>query len=233
MTLFTFPELNTSILSIGSGMDEAVVVERKNRFLAEISLGDRILPCHIHDPGRLKELIFPGSRVLIRKTAGQKTDFSVTAVILDNGEKVLLDTRFHNSIGKVFIRNPIGSERKYLDSRFDFQIPCGYVEIKGCSMQVDQYVIFPDAPTERGAKHMRELTQAKENGMDAGVVFLITRRDAKYFYPNLATDVKFSKEFFRALDAGVEMIFPKFTLIDSNIIYCGNAELSDHTPEFF
>ena len=233
MTLFTFPELNTSILSIGSGMDEAVVVERKNRFLAEISLGDRILPCHIHDPGRLKELIFPGSRVLIRKTAGQKTDFSVTAVILDNGEKVLLDTRFHNSIGKVFIRNPIGSERKYLDSRFDFQIPCGYVEIKGCSMQVYQYVIFPDAPTERGAKHMRELTQAKENGMDAGVVFLITRRDAKYFYPNLATDVKFSKEFFRALDAGVEMIFPKFTLIDSNIIYCGNAELSDHTPEFF
>ena len=233
MTLFTFPELNTGVISIESRMDEAVVVERKNRFLADISLEGRIFPCHIHDPGRLRELIFPGSRVLIRKTAGQKTDLSVTAVILDNGEKVLLDTRFHNSIGKAFIRNPIGSEKKYLDSRFDFQIPGGYVEIKGCSMQVGQYVVFPDAPTERGAKHLRELTHAKETGMDAGVVFLVLRRGAKYFYPNLATDVKFSEEFFRALDAGVEMIFPKFTLINTNIVYCGNAELSDHTPEFF
>ncbi len=233
MSLFTFPVLNTRLLSIDSRMEEAVVIERKNRFLAEVSLDGKTIPCHIHDPGRLKELIFPGSRVLIRKTAGQKTNFSVTAVIMENGEKVLLDTRFHNSIGRMFIKNPVGSEKKYMDSRFDFQITNGYVEIKGCSMQIDQYVIFPDAPTERGAKHLRELTLAKENGMDAGVVFLVTRKDAEFFYPNIATDVKFSEEFFRALNAGVEMIFPKLTLAGRDIVYCGNAELADHVPEFF
>ncbi len=230
MSLFRFPPPCTPLMTFTEDLVEGIVMERVNRFLAKVKVDGDILPVHVHDPGRIRELIYPGSRALIRKSNGIKTSHSLTAAITSEGEKVMLDTRFHNQMGRQFISGNPEPEKKYLESRFDFRTERGFVEIKGCSMLSGNYAIFPDAPTLRGARHLRELSMAKSEGMDAGVIFLIGRSKAEYFYPNVSTDPSFSAEFFKAMENGVEMIFPKYQMIASEIVYAGNARFSGSIP---
>ncbi len=182
---------------------------------------------HLHDPGRLKELIFPGSKVNIRKSKGEKTSFSITSVI-HNGEEILIDTRFHNRIAEIFINGSFRREVTHGDSRYDFGIEDGYVEVKGCSMQLGEYVIFPDAPTSRGAKHIRNLTKMRNEGMDTNLIFLLFRRNTKYFYPNIATDPIFAEAFFKAVSSGVGMIFPRFSMKGDSIFFDGMNTIGEN-----
>lgn len=232
MSLFRYPEIGEEVLKIRERMIPATVIKRKNRFLVQVKMDGRELDVHLHDPGRLRELIYPGSEVLIRKTHGDRTNYSITAA-MKNDETIIIDTRFHNQIGEKFISEPTGREVKYEDSRFDFSIENGFVEIKGCTMQMDNYVIFPDAPSVRGAKHLMELTYLKKEGRDTGVVFLLFRGRADYFYPNKITDQKFSTAFFEAYSGGVEMIFPRFIMEGSSIIFNGVASLGRDPTDIF
>ena len=214
-------------MKIDSELTEATVIERKNRFLVEVESSGRTLNVHLHDPGRLKELIFPGSKVNIRKTKGEKTSFSITSVI-HNGEEILIDTRFHNRIAEIFINGSFRREVTHGDSRYDFGIEDGYVEVKGCSMQLGEYVIFPDAPTSRGAKHIRNLTKMRNEGMDTNLIFLLFRRNTKYFYPNIATDPIFAEAFFKAVSSGVGMIFPRFSMKGDSIFFDGMNTIGEN-----
>ena len=215
------------VMELGSELIEATVIERKNRFLVEVESSGRILNVHLHDPGRLKELIFPGSTVNIRKTKGAKTSFSITSAVLD-GEEILLDTRFHNRIAEFFIKGNFRREVTHGDSRYDFAIENGYVEVKGCSMQWNEYVIFPDAPTLRGAKHIRNLTKMKKEGKDTNLIFLLFRKNTKFFYPNKVTDPIFAEAFFEAVSTGVGMIFPRFSMKGGNIFFEGMNRLGEN-----
>jgi sugar fermentation stimulation protein A len=214
-------------MKIDSELTEATVIERKNRFLVEVESSGRTLNVHLHDPGRLKELIFPGSKVNIRKSKGEKTSFSITSVI-HNGEEILIDTRFHNRIAEIFINGSFRREVTHGDSRYDFGIEDGYVEVKGCSMQLGEYVIFPDAPTSRGAKHIRNLTKMRNEGMDTNLIFLLFRRNTKYFYPNIATDPIFAEAFFKAVSSGVGMIFPRFSMKGDSIFFDGMNTIGEN-----
>ena len=220
-------EYGHRVMKIDSELTEATVIERKNRFLVEVESSGRTLNVHLHDPGRLKELIFPGSKVNIRKTKGEKTSFSITSVI-HNGEEILIDTRFHNRIAEIFINGSFRREVTHGDSRYDFGIEDGYVEVKGCSMQLGEYVIFPDAPTSRGAKHIRNLTKMRNEGMDTNLIFLLFRRNTKYFYPNIATDPIFAEAFFKAVSSGVGMIFPRFSMKGDSIFFDGMNTIGEN-----
>jgi len=220
-------EYGHRVMKIDSELTEATVIERKNRFLVEVESSGRTLNVHLHDPGRLKELIFPGSKVNIRKSKGEKTSFSITSVI-HNGEEILIDTRFHNRIAEIFINGGFRREVTHGDSRYDFGIEDGYVEVKGCSMQLGEYVIFPDAPTSRGAKHIRNLTKMRNEGMDTNLIFLLFRRNTKYFYPNIATDPIFAEAFFKAVSSGVGMIFPRFSMKGDSIFFDGMNTIGEN-----
>ncbi len=214
----------TKVLEIDSDLMQAVVLSRPNRFLVKARCGDEILDVHIHDPGRLKELIFPGSMVKIRKAGGLRTSFSITSCILD-GEEILLDTRFHNKIAESFIEGGFQREVAHGDSRYDFSINNGYVEVKGCTMQYGNYVIFPEAPTVRGTKHIRNLTAMKKSGLDTNLIFLLFRKNTAFFYPNELTDPIFSSAFFDAVDANVKMVFPRFSMKGGKIFFEGMNQI--------
>ncbi|MFP3204633.1 MAG: DNA/RNA nuclease SfsA [Metallosphaera yellowstonensis] len=202
------------VLKIEGEVWEEKVAGRPNRFVV-LTEGGR--PCHLHDPGRLKELIYPGNRILVRESVGKKTDCSVLAAW--NGLWVVVDSRFHNPIARTFLPDNVEAEVRIGKSRIDFRVKDIYVEVKGCSLVRDGVALFPDAPTTRGEKHLRELIEVMREGFRALLMVLVMRPDAKCFLPNEVTDPKFSRTFWKALDAGMKLRVMTFSLIGKEIFY--------------
>ncbi len=223
---FVTPKCGEKIFEISEPLIECKVIERRNRFLCSVEKDGERLSVHLHDPGRLKELIYPGSKVKIRKTNGVKTKWSITFSMSHN-EEILLDTRFHNGIARQFIGDNCKPEVKRGDTRFDFGLENGFVEVKGCTMLVNNHIIFPDAPSKRGSKHLRELSTLSENGYDCSIIFLILRKNGFYFYPNSIIDPDFESAFLNAIDRGVKMYFPRMSFANGELRYFGNASYGD------
>jgi len=197
---------------------EARFVERPNRFLGVVDLeGDRA-HIHINDPGRLKELLIPGARVFLRREhgPGRKTRFTLVAVEHE-GVLVSVDSRLPNRFVSELLGNrarprfqgatDVRAEVQVGKSRLDFSFPLDgarwFVEVKGCTLVRNGVALFPDAPTARGTRHMRELVSLREGGFAAGVFFVIQRPDARVFAPNRETDPAFAEAFERAVKQGV------------------------------
>ncbi|EWG06531.1 MAG: DNA-binding transcriptional regulator [Candidatus Aramenus sulfurataquae] len=201
--VYEFPELH-----------EEVVKERVNRFLV-LTASSRV--CHLHDPGRLKELIYPGNRILVREVKGgkRKTDCQVTAAW--DGTWAITDSSVHSQIAEKFLP---GAKRevKVGNSRLDFQFGDTFVEVKGCTLAKNRVALFPDAPTERGRRHLEELIRLKEKGYRAKVMVLVMRDDVDCFLPNAETDKKFAETFYEALRRGVELEVKVFSLVDKQYV---------------
>uniref|UniRef100_A0A0F2LPA1 Sugar fermentation stimulation protein homolog n=1 Tax=Candidatus Aramenus sulfurataquae TaxID=1326980 RepID=A0A0F2LPA1_9CREN len=201
--VYEFPELH-----------EEVVKERVNRFLV-LTASSRV--CHLHDPGRLKELIYPGNRILVREVnrGKRKTDCQVTAAW--DGTWVITDSSVHSQIAEKFLP---GAKRevKVGNSRLDFQFGDTFVEVKGCTLAKNRVALFPDAPTERGRRHLEELIRLKEKGYRAKVMVLVMRDDVDCFLPNTETDRKFAETFYEALRRGVELEVKVFSLVDRQYV---------------
>jgi len=215
----------------------AAFKRRLNRFLgvAEVE-GEEVL-VHIHDPGRLAELLFPGSTVWLRRKAGGKAPYYLLAVELPE-ELVLVDSAMHNKIavwlveeGHVFKGYSVAkTEPSYGRGRFDLLLrrPDGglaLVEVKGVTLEVDGVALFPDAPTARGARHMEELARAAAEGYEAHVLFLVLRRRARLFSPNWALDAKFAEALAKAADAGVKIAAVKLEMFKWGLLYRGTIEV--------
>lgn len=197
---------------------EGTFLERPNRFTVifktknQENLGET---AHLKDPGRLKELLYPGVRLLLRKAppnTKRKTKFDVIAVFKDN-LWVLINSGFHSDLAQELIESGLVSEFKGYEverreftfgkSRLDFllrPVPDSIagskkmlVEVKGCTLVEDGLARFPDAPTLRGKKHMEELIYAKSQGYESSVLFLVLKEDARLFSPNYDTDPDFSR----------------------------------------
>lgn len=202
---------------------EATVRARPNRFLVILDDGTR---CHLHDPGRLRELIYPGNRVLVRPTRGLRTSCSVTAA-WSNGRWVVVDSRVHNRVASLFLPQGARPEVRVGDSRLDFKYDDTYVEVKGCTLVVDGVALFPDAPTERGRRHAEELARLRGEGHGALMMFLIMRDDALCLSPNWSTDPAFSLQFASMVKAGVAVEAHKFRLEGNNLVYVGDVPLCE------
>jgi len=207
-----------------NGDFEGIFRSRPNRFL---SIVDIIKPVkmkgemvHVHDPGRLKELLYPGNRVLLKKASGKKrkTKWDVIAARFEN-EWILVHSGYHRVISEWMLRGefcPIGrlkdirAEVTVGHSRLDFVCKDADdtvigVEVKGCTLAVDGVALFPDAPTERGRKHLETLMDMIATGKRAALLVLIFRPDARCFSPNELTDPRFAETFGRATEKGVEV----------------------------
>ena len=195
-------------------IEEAVFLRRPNRFLAAVSLNGREETVHVKNTGRLKELFIPGARVLLdhSEAAGRKTEYDLVSVYLGD-TLVNVDSQAPNRIAEEYLRKScpglteLRPETVSGGSRFDFYGVNGgqpfYLEIKGVTLVRNGIAFFPDAPTDRGLKHIRELTVLKRSGINAGVLFIIQRDDVQAFSPNRETQPAFADALAEAKAAGV------------------------------
>ena len=218
---------------------EAVFIRRKNRFLAHIELEghEGSVEAHVHDPGRLKEILYHGNRVLVRKAKDprRRTRFDLIAGSVE-GRWVLINSSFHRRISETLLRdhelNPFGPpsylrpEVKVGDSRLDFLMKDGsgaelYIEVKGCSLTQEGIAKFPDAPTTRGVKHLKELIEIRRKGKRSGILILVLGPKADCFSPNFETDPVFSNTFITAYNEGVEIHPIQFEMKERELVYHG------------
>lgn len=198
----------------------ASLIERINRFCALVRTKTGVRKAHISDTGRLKELFLPGSPLLLAENPKGKLDYKLVAV--KSGEDwVFLHTPAHLLIAERLIREgflgfypkEIRKEVKHGKSRIDLLIDGNfYLEVKGCNLVKGCTCLFPDAPTERGRKHLQELILLRQRGFRTGVLFLAFR-PCSCFSPNAGTDPLFAKSFKRALSSGVEFFGVKLRFL--------------------
>ncbi len=191
-------------------------VERPNRFIAHIEVDGRVEVCHVKNTGRCRELLVPDARVLVQRADNpdRKTKFDLVAVY--KGDKLInMDSQIPNRVFAQWAQNSgffgnditLRAETFFGNSRFDFYWESGerkgFVEVKGVTLEEDGVVLFPDAPTERGVKHLRELVAAKKAGFEADVFFIIQMEACDYFTPNRATHPEFADALIAAAEKGV------------------------------
>lgn len=203
---------------------EAEVIDRPNRFVVMVHHNSKTRRCHLHDPGRLRELIYPGARVLIRNKNGEKTDCSIVAGH-DNGRWIVVDSRIHSEIAAKFMPKGTKSEVRVGKKRLDFNNGRTYIEVKGSTLSLEGISRFPDAPTKRGLEHLRLLRKLKKEGNDSIILVLVLRDDTRCFIPNKETDPEFSKEFYECIGEGIELDVLKFRLEGHSVRYSGTLTL--------
>ncbi len=200
----------------------ATFIRRPNRFIAEVELDGKKEIVHVKNTGRCKELLLPGSEVYLTApgNSDRKTKYDLVAVRKNNGVLFNIDSQAPNKVVKEWLSaqafDKVIPEYKYGDSRIDFymekELPSGetekfLMEVKGCTLEIDGVGYFPDAPTERGVKHIRELMKAKEKGYRTALAFVIQMDGVSEVRPNVDTHPEFGEAFDEAKEAGVEVFF--------------------------
>lgn len=197
----------------------AVFLNRPNRFIAEVDIDGRREIVHVKNTGRCKELLIPGCEVWLTApgTPDRKTKYDLVAVRKSNGNLFNIDSQAPNKVTKEWLDeqgyDKVMPEYTYGDSRIDFYMERGneqyLMEVKGCTLEVDGIGYFPDAPTERGVKHLRELAAAVSNGYKAMLAFVIQMDGVSEVRPNIDTHEEFGIALDEAKAAGVEVLFLK------------------------
>jgi sugar fermentation stimulation protein A len=196
-------------------------IERMNRFLARVRVNGEVELVHVKNTGRLRELFVRGAEVALEVVDGanRKTRYSVIAVRAGN-QWVNVDSQVPNQVvSEALLAGEIEAfgtasvvrrEVRFGQSRFDiyYESPqCrGFIEVKGVTLVAEGIAKFPDAPTDRGTKHIYELVDAVSHGYDGAVLFLIQRQDARAFAPNRDMDPKFAEALAFAATRGVRVL---------------------------
>lgn len=196
---------------------EAKFIRRPNRFIAEVLVDGWVEVVHVKNTGRCRELLVPGCPVWLTApdSPGRKTRYDLVAVRKSTGLLVNMDSQAPNKVTAEWLSSQgfssVIPEYTYGSSRIDFYMKRDseryLMEVKGCTLEVDGIGYFPDAPTERGAKHLRELTAAVALGYRAILCFVIQMDGISEVRPNVSTDPAFADAFSDAVSAGVEVLF--------------------------
>ena len=199
-------------------MHPGTFLSRPNRFVAHVEINGQTEIVHVKNTGRCRELLRPGTTVWCQLTENphRKTQFDLITV--EKGDRLInMDSHAPNAAAKEWLLagglgeiEDLKPESKFGDSRFDFSFrkdgrQC-FLEVKGVTLENEGVCAFPDAPTVRGAKHLRELTELARKGYGAYVLFVIQMEGVKYLHPNDLTDKPFGEALRQAKNAGVEII---------------------------
>lgn len=192
-------------------------LRRPNRFIAIVEMDGEEITCHVKNTGRCKELLTEGAMVFLedcKDNQNRKTRYDLIAVY--KGDMLVnMDSQAPNKVvgeylsvlfPNIIVARP---EKKYKNSRFDFYVETEtekiFLEVKGVTLEENGTARFPDAPTERGIKHMQELIDCMEDGYDAYIIFVVQMEGMILFEPNVATHPAFGKVLKEAEDAGVKI----------------------------
>ena len=194
----------------------AKFLSRPNRFIAHIEIDGKTEVCHVKNTGRCKELLTENATVFVQKSdnPNRKTQYDLIGVL--KGEQMInMDSQIPNKVFGDWAKNSgffgsltfIKAEKTYGNSRFDYYLETEtdriFVEVKGVTLEEDGVVMFPDAPTERGVKHINELCQCIKDGYKACIFFIIQMDNVKYFTPNKRTHPAFADALKKAAENGV------------------------------
>lgn len=194
---------------------EGKFISRPNRFIAQVEIEGVETTVHVKNTGRCRELLLPGRTVYLEKAKNpdRKTPYDLIAVDTPIGI-INIDSQAPNAVVKEWLLKQdydvVHPEYKYGNSRIDFYMEKGddkyLMEVKGCTLIKDGIGYFPDAPTERGVKHLRELAVATKLGYKARVAFVIQVENVSEVRPNTETHPEFGVALQEAIDAGVEVL---------------------------
>ena len=201
-----------------TNMVPGIFLDRPNRFIAHIEIQGKTEICHVKNTGRCKELLPTGARVWCQDAATPTRKTRYDLICVEKGPRLInMDSQAPNrAVGEWLAAGGLGPieklrpETKHGASRFDFSftrngIPC-FLEVKGVTLETDSVCAFPDAPTQRGTKHLQELTALAQAGYGAYVLFVIQMADVAYLHPNDATDPAFAAALRQAAAAGVQIL---------------------------
>ena len=191
---------------------------RPNRFIAHIEIDGKEEIVHVKNTGRCRELLPVGAQVWCEKSDNPARKTAYDLISVKKGTRIInMDSQAPNAAAKEWLEQgglgrieDLRPESRHGDSRFDFSftkdgVPC-FLEVKGVTLETDGICAFPDAPTARGAKHLRELTELAKSGYGAYVLFVIQMTDVEYLHPNDATDPAFGQALREAAKAGVQVL---------------------------
>ena len=191
---------------------------RPNRFIAHIEIDGQAEICHVKNTGRCRELLTPGATVWCQKSSNPTRKTKYDLITVRKGERLInMDSQAPNQAAKEWLLagglgeiSELKPEYTHGDSRFDFSFLLDgrrcFLEVKGVTLENDGVCAFPDAPTERGVKHLKGLTRAAQEGYGAFVLFVIQMADVKYLHPNDATDPAFGAALREAAENGVAVL---------------------------
>lgn len=201
-----------------SAVKQGRFLSRPNRFIAHVEMDGKTEICHVKNTGRCRELLISGARVWCAKAENSNRKTAYDLIAVEKGPYLVnMDSQAPNQAVGEWLRNGgLGNaqvvlpEQRFHDSRFDFYLERDgkpmFLEVKGVTLEENGVCRFPDAPTQRGARHLRELTLAREQGYDAAVLFVIQMAPVRYLTPNDGTDPEFGKALREAAAKGVAVL---------------------------
>ena len=205
------------IYMVYENIREGIFLRRPNRFIVEVEINGVTEICHVKNTGRCKELLVPGARVFVNQSNNPARSTKYDLIAVYKGERLInMDSYAPNRAFGEYLRQGwflpgaeiIKPEAKYGGSRFDFYIEAEkrkvFIEVKGVTLEENGVAMFPDAPTERGIKHLDELARSVADGYDAYVVFMIQMEGVKHFTPNYKTHPEFVEALKAAINTGVK-----------------------------
>ena len=194
-------------------------LSRPNRFIANVEINGKAEVCHVKNTGRCKELLVEGCTVWLEHSDSESRKTAFDLVAVEKGDRLInMDSQAPNKAVGEWLREkmPFGEgfsvypEKKYGNSRFDFYLESQdrkiFMEVKGCTLEKDSVVLFPDAPTLRGVKHIEELSHCIDEGYEAYIMILVQMSNVKYFTPNYDTHSEFGEALEKASKKGVKIL---------------------------
>lgn len=208
---------------------QAKFIDRPNRFIAHVDLNGIVETVHVKNTGRCKELLIKGVTVILEESDNEsrKTKYDLIAVYKENFGLINIDSQAPNKVAKEWLESKdytyIKPEYTYGNSRIDFYMEKDdrkyLMEVKGCTLERDGIGYFPDAPTERGVKHIYELIKAKEDGYEVSLAFVIQMEGVNEVLPNIETHPEFGVAIDDAKKAGVNIVFIKCRVYENHLEY--------------
>lgn len=226
---------------------EGIFIERPNRFIAYVDINGQTEVCHVKNTGRCRELLVPGAKVYLQDCGSQKRKTRYDLIAVEkNGLLINMDSQAPNKVVAEWLKSGglhkeirlIKPESTFNKSRFDFYIEWeeqgelkkGYIEVKGVTLEDESIVRFPDAPTERGVKHVMELCECIEQGYQAYVVFVIQMKGVRYFEPNWKTHPAFGEALLQAEKKGVQILAYDCLVERDSLVINEQTEVRLSTP---
>lgn len=200
-------------------MEPAIFLERPNRFVAYVEQAGKREICHVKNTGRCRELLIPGAELYVQRTdnPARKTGLDLISV-KKGGQWVNMDSQAPNRAVAEWLKSGglgtrdilVRPEYRYESSRFDFYLEAAgrkaFMEVKGVTLEEEGIARFPDAPTERGVKHLQELMHCMEAGYEAYLFFVIQMKGVHVFEPNDRTHPAFGETLREAAARGVQIL---------------------------
>ena len=213
-----------------ANMISGTFLVRPNRFIAHVEMDGQVEIVHVKNTGRCRELLPVGAEVWCQKSdnPSRKTKYDLITV-RKGGRLINMDSQAPNIAVKEWLLSGglgavenVRSETTHGDSRFDFSFTLNgkqcFLEVKGVTLENDGICAFPDAPTERGTKHLRGLQKCVEEGFGGYVLFVIQMSDVIYLHPNDVTDPDFGKALREAAAAGVQVLAVDCAVTEDSMI---------------